>query len=85
MPSGETVHPGKPPEAPVPFTQWALIGILLILAFGAMSLAKGLLVPIITALMIALVFSPVRRALGIVVFAFADPHALTPRTEAVRP
>ncbi|MFN3833150.1 MAG: lipopolysaccharide biosynthesis protein [Allorhizobium sp.] len=27
----------------------------------------------------------VRRALGIVVFAFADPHALTPRTEAVRP
>ena len=27
----------------------------------------------------------VRRALGVVVFAFADPHALTPRTEAVRP
>lgn len=27
----------------------------------------------------------VRRALGIVVFAFADPHALTPRQEAVRP
>jgi O-antigen/teichoic acid export membrane protein len=27
----------------------------------------------------------VRRALGIVVFAFADPHALTPRTEDVRP
>lgn len=27
----------------------------------------------------------VRRALGIVVFAFADPHALTPRTEVVRP
>ncbi|MFN3363911.1 MAG: lipopolysaccharide biosynthesis protein [Allorhizobium sp.] len=27
----------------------------------------------------------VRRALGIVVFAFADPHALTPPTEAVRP
>lgn len=27
----------------------------------------------------------VRRALGIVVFAFADPHALTPPTEVVRP
>jgi hypothetical protein len=27
----------------------------------------------------------VRRALGIVVFAFADPHALTPRTEVIRP
>lgn len=27
----------------------------------------------------------VRRALGIVVFAFADPHALMPRPEAVRP
>ncbi|MDQ0420512.1 O-antigen/teichoic acid export membrane protein [Peteryoungia aggregata LMG 23059] len=27
----------------------------------------------------------VRRAFGIVVFAFADPHALTPRQEAVRP
>ena len=64
MPSGETAHPGKPPEAPVPVTQWALIGIFLILAFGAMSLAKGLFVPVITALMIALVFSPVRRALG---------------------
>ena len=64
MPSGETLQPGKPPEAPVPVTQWALVGIFLILAFGAMSLAKGLFVPIITALMIALVFSPVRRALG---------------------
>ena len=27
----------------------------------------------------------VRRALGIVVFAFADPHAMTPRTEVVQP
>jgi O-antigen/teichoic acid export membrane protein len=27
----------------------------------------------------------IRRALGIVVFALADPHALTPRQEAVRP
>lgn len=64
MSSGETVQPGKPPEPQVPVTQWALVGIFLILAFGALSLAKGLFVPIITALMIALVFSPVRRVLG---------------------
>ncbi|MFN3313600.1 MAG: AI-2E family transporter [Hyphomonas sp.] len=50
--------------APVSAPHWAVIGIFLILALGALSLTKGIFVPIVTALMIALVASPIRRALG---------------------
>lgn len=53
-----------PYPAPVSAPHWAVIGIFLILALGALSLTKGVFVPIVTALMIALVASPVRRALG---------------------
>lgn len=43
---------------------WAVTGIFWILVLGALSLAQGVFVPIITALVLALTFSPVRRALG---------------------
>ena len=64
MPSGDPAIPGKPPDADLGPSNWALIGIFLIMAFGALSVAQGLFVPLVTALMLALVFSPVRRALG---------------------
>ncbi|MBK8198036.1 MAG: AI-2E family transporter [Acidobacteria bacterium] len=64
MPSGDPALPGKPPDADLSPSNWALIGIFLIMAFGALSVAQGLFVPLVTALMLALVFSPVRRALG---------------------
>ncbi|MEQ9505656.1 MAG: AI-2E family transporter [Hyphomonas sp.] len=64
MPAADTSSSDTALKPPLPASQWALIGIFLILAFGAMSLAQGLFVPIVTALMIALVASPVRRALG---------------------
>ncbi len=65
MPSGEPAIPGKPLEPDLHLSNWAVIGIFLIMAFGALSVAQGLFVPIVTALMLALVFSPVRRALGL--------------------
>lgn len=43
---------------------WAVTGIFWILALGTLSVAQGVFVPIITALVLALTFSPVRRALG---------------------
>lgn len=64
MSNGASPTPGQPPEIPHPFANWAVIGIFLIMAFGALSVGQGLFVPIVTALMLALVFSPVRRALG---------------------
>ena len=43
---------------------WAITGIFWILALGTLSLAQGVFVPIISAFVLALTFSPVRRALG---------------------
>lgn len=64
MPNGSTTSELREPEKAPDNARWAIIGIFLILAFGALSAAQSVFVPIVTALMIALVFSPVRRALG---------------------
>jgi predicted PurR-regulated permease PerM len=42
---------------------WALVGIFWIMALSALTIAQGLIVPIVTAMMLALIFSPVRRAM----------------------
>ena len=44
-----------------PFPRWAVIGIFVILAVGALAYAKVFLTPVILAFLLALVFSPVRR------------------------
>jgi predicted PurR-regulated permease PerM len=64
MPNGPPPPPSSEPEKAPARTQWAVIGIFLIMAFGALSVAQSVFIPIVTALMLALVFSPVRRALG---------------------
>ena len=43
---------------------WALVGIFWIMALSVLTIAQGLIVPIVTAMLLALIFSPVRRALG---------------------
>lgn len=43
---------------------WALVGIFWIMALSTLTVAQGLIVPIVTAMMLALIFSPVRRAMG---------------------
>ena len=48
-------------DRPVP--RWAVIGIFVMLAVGALAYAKVFLTPVILAFLLALVFSPVRRAL----------------------
>ena len=64
MPNGPPPPSSTEPEKAPAKTQWAVIGIFLIMAFGALSVAQSVFIPIVTALMLALVFSPVRRALG---------------------
>lgn len=64
MANGTGVSSDQNPEHPLKTPNWAVTGIFLILAFGAVSIAQGLFIPLITALMLALVFSPVRRTLG---------------------
>ena len=43
--------------------RWAVIGIFLFMAFGAITYAQAFLMPVVLAFLLALVFSPVRRAL----------------------
>lgn len=54
-------------EAPRPArragAEWAIVGIFLILAVGALVLARVFLMPIVLAFVLALIFSPVRRFL----------------------
>jgi predicted PurR-regulated permease PerM len=64
MPNGPPPPSSSEPEKSPAKTQWAVIGIFLIMAFGALSVAQSVFIPIVSALMLALVFSPVRRALG---------------------
>lgn len=65
MPTGAPAPSGTQPDEPLSISNWVVIGIFLIMAFGALSVAQGLFIPLITALMLALVFSPVRRGLGL--------------------
>jgi predicted PurR-regulated permease PerM len=65
MPNATPPPAGSAPEpAPATNARWAVIGIFLIMAFGALSAAQAVFIPIVTAVILALVFSPVRRALG---------------------
>lgn len=65
MPNAASSPPGNEPEqVPAANARWAMIGIFLIMAFGALSVAQLVFIPIVTAVILALVFSPVRRALG---------------------
>ena len=48
---------------------WALVGIFWIMALSVLTIAQGLIVPIVTAMMLALIFSPVRRAMDRVGFS----------------
>lgn len=43
---------------------WATTGIFWLLVIGTLSIAQGVFVPIISAIILALTFNPVRRALG---------------------
>lgn len=52
---------------PVPWARmqaWSMTGIFWIMMLGVMTIAQGLIVPVISAVFVALIFSPVRRILG---------------------
>ncbi|MFN3936676.1 MAG: AI-2E family transporter [Gemmobacter sp.] len=59
-------------HAPRP-ANWAVIGIFVLLALGAISLARDFLLPVVTALMLFLAFMPLQRRLA----RFGIPSALT--------
>ena len=61
--SADTVSPVVSEEKREVVRNWAITGIFWILVLGALSLAQGVFVPIISAFVLALTFSPVRRAL----------------------
>lgn len=56
-----TAKPDSHPSA----AHWSTIGIFLILALGALVFAKTIAIPIATAILIALVLSPIRRGLNV--------------------
>ncbi len=57
----------SPPLSPVPWAKmqaWSVAGIFWIMLLAVMTIAQGLIVPVVSAVFIALIFSPVRRSLG---------------------
>lgn len=60
-----TTPPGSETQAPAPSVPgWALIGIFLLLFTGAVAVARDFLLPVVLALMLTLVFTPLRRWLN---------------------
>jgi len=47
-----------------PATHWAIIGLFVLMAIGALSFAQSFFIPVVFAVFLALIFSPVRRWLG---------------------
>ena len=45
-------------------TNWAIVGIFWILALGVLTIAQSFFIPVVTAVLLALIFSPVRRVMG---------------------
>lgn len=45
-------------------THWAIIGLFVLTAVGALSFAQAFFIPVVFALLLALIFSPIRRAFG---------------------
>jgi len=62
MTSDASSNSDESPRAPSNHS-WALVGIFWIMALSALTIAQGLIVPIVTAMMLALILSPVRRAM----------------------
>ena len=49
---------------PLTFSNWAIIGIFWIMALAMLTIAQSFFIPVLTAVLLALIFSPVRRLLG---------------------
>jgi predicted PurR-regulated permease PerM len=58
-PEPEPAPPPPPPGVP----RWAVIGIFILLSIAALAYAKSFLMPVVLAILLKLVFSPVQRAL----------------------
>ncbi len=46
------------------YTHWAIIGLFVMAAIGALSFAQAFFIPVVFALLLALILSPIRRFLG---------------------
>lgn len=56
-------NPSHPPEVQH-ISNWAIIGAFWIMALAVLTIAQSFFIPVVTALLLALIFSPVRRILG---------------------
>ncbi len=52
------------PVRPEAATHWAIIGLFVMMAVAALSFAQSFFIPVVFALLLALILSPIRRALG---------------------
>ena len=52
---------GQPDSA---YTHWAIIGLFVMMAVGALSFAQAFFIPVVFAVLLALILSPIRRFLG---------------------
>lgn len=50
--------------SPPALSNWAVVGIFWIMALAVLTIAQSFFIPVLTAVLLALIFSPVRRVLG---------------------
>lgn len=60
----EVNNSAESPSPSRPYSNWALVGIFWIMALAVLTVAQSFFIPVFTALLLALIFSPVRRFLG---------------------
>lgn len=53
-----------PSQSGATFAHWAVIGLFVISAIGALAFAQSFFIPVVFAVLLALILSPIRRALG---------------------
>ena len=63
-PAGDPGSESLPPRPGAAAPRWAVVGIFLLLLVGGLAFARTFLTPVILGFLLALVFSPVRRALS---------------------
>ncbi|WP_017930868.1 AI-2E family transporter [Robiginitomaculum antarcticum] len=57
----KTVQNGQAPQR---YSNWAVVGIFWIMSLGVLTVAQSFFIPVVTAIILALIFSPLRRTMG---------------------
>ena len=60
----KTNIPPNTPDSEKALSNWAVVGIFWIMALAVLTIAQSFFIPVLTAILLTLIFSPVRRLLG---------------------